>query len=334
MSEVQLSLENIKAYYRQLIRNVEVYAKAVDGVNLKLYFGEILGIVGESGCGKSTLAKVMMMNIIPPLEFIEGKVILKTRNGIHDLTKLDRKELKKTIWGKHIAMVPQDAMSALMPTLKMKRIAYDILRSHDQNITFDEAVDLLKKRFASLGLPEHTVNMYPFELSGGMRQRAVIALATLLNPEVLIVDEPTSALDVVTQKIVLKTLIDLRKKGIVKSMVFISHDISTVRQVADRIAVMYAGKIIEVASTEEIIRNPLHPYTKGLIESVASLEPEIRKRRIKYIPGQPPDLINPPKGCRFHNRCPYMMGICKDREPPLIEYRPGHLVACWLYIGR
>ncbi|MCD6300871.1 MAG: ABC transporter ATP-binding protein [Staphylothermus sp.] len=329
----RLEVKNVKAYYRLLIGNKEVDVKAVDGVNLEIRKGEILGLVGESGCGKSTLAKVMSMNIKPPLYFKGGSVVLHTRDGKSiELSKLHKEELKKNIWGKHIAIIPQEAMSALMPTLKIKRIAYDVLRSHNPNITLEETVSVLKKRLEELGLPDWVVDRYPFELSGGMQQRTVIAISTLLNPEVLLVDEPTSALDVSTQKIVIKTLWRLAAKGIVDSMVFITHDISVVRQIADRIAVMYAGKIVEVASTEDIIFEPMHPYTKGLIDSIISLEPEVRKRGLRYIPGQPPNLINPPKGCRFVNRCPFAKDICSTKEPPLTKINHNRLVACWLHI--
>ena len=329
----RLELRNVRAYYRLLIGNREADVRAVDGVNLEIRKGEILGLVGESGCGKSTLAKVMLMNINPPLFFKGGTIILYTRSGNSlEISKLNREKLKKDVWGKHVAIIPQEAMSALMPTLKIKRIAYDVLRSHNPDISLDETVSLLTKRLKELGLPDYVVDRYPFELSGGMAQRTVIAISTLLNPEILVVDEPTSALDVSTQKLVIKTLWSLAAKGIIDSMVFITHDISVVRQIADRIAVMYAGKIVEVAPTEDIIFDPQHPYTRGLIDSIISLEPEVRKRGLRYIPGQPPNLINPPQGCRFVDRCPFAKDICRRKEPPLIKINNDRLVACWLHV--
>jgi peptide/nickel transport system ATP-binding protein len=303
-------------------------------VDLAIYSGEVLGIVGESGSGKSTLANVLMMNISPPLRFIEGEVVLRGRDGakIH-LEKMSRDVLRKKIWGTEMALVPQASMNALMPTLRLRRIARDILRSHFDDIDDDTVVELAVKALTSLGLPADVVDRYPFELSGGMRQRAVLAMATILRPRILIADEPTSALDVLTQKVVVKTMFDMKSKGIIEALAFISHDIATVRQIADRMIVIYAGKIVELGRVEDIIKNPLHPYTKGLIESVLTPEPEVRRRGLRFIPGFPPDLSNPPPGCRFHPRCPFAMEICRRDEPRMIEAENGHHVACWLYPG-
>ncbi|MEM4040714.1 MAG: ABC transporter ATP-binding protein, partial [Ignisphaera sp.] len=187
-------------------------------------------------------------------------------------------------------------------------------------------------------LPVESLNMYPFELSGGMRQRILIALATLLNPSLLIADEPTSALDVSTQKIVLSTMHSIFIKGLVKSILFISHDIATVRQIADRIVVMYAGKIVEDGPTEEIIHNPLHPYSKALMFSILTPEIQIVERVKKALTlalaGEPPSLINPPPGCRFHPRCPFAMDICRREEPKLEKLEQNRYAACWLYLKR
>lgn len=334
MSE-RMILENVRAYYRQLKGTTECFVKAVDGVNFTIYDGDIIGLVGESGCGKSTLAKVLMFDFHPPLEFKGGRVELITRDGerfnASQFKGIDT--VKKTLWGNHIAYVPQDALNALMPTIKIKKIAYDILRSHGKGITMEKTIKLLKERLAELDLPEYVIDVYPFQLSGGMRQRVVLAMTTLLTPEVLIVDEPTSALDVITQKIVLKALVQLKKLGFVDSIVFITHDISTVRQIANRIAVMYAGRIVEVGSTEQVINEPLHPYTEGLIHSVPSIELEGKEKGISYIPGHPPNLINPPTGCRFHPRCPHAMDICRKEAPPLMKINGNRIVACWLYGG-
>ncbi|ACS89398.1 ABC transporter ATP-binding protein [Thermococcus sibiricus] len=330
----RMVLEELRAYYRQLKGTTEYLVKAVDGVNLEVYKKDILGLVGESGCGKSTLAKTMMIDLTPPLQYMGGRLEIISRDGERfEIGQFkSRDEVKRRLWGKHITYVPQDALNALMPTIRIKKIAYDVLRSHNNDINFQEAVKTTKERLAELDLPDYVVELYPFQLSGGMRQRVVLAMATLLNPEILIVDEPTSALDVTTQKIVLKSLLKLRKLNLVDSIIFITHDIATVRQIANRIVVMYAGKIVEVGPVDSVIRDPLHPYTKGLIDSVTSIEPEKREKGISYIPGQPPNLIDPPKGCRFHPRCPYAMDVCKKEEPGVVEVGKTQ-VACWLYEG-
>lgn len=329
-----LELDHVKAYYRQVIGPRIRIVKAVDDVSLKIYEREIVGLVGESGCGKSTMANVIMMNIKPPLNLAGGSVVLYTSRGVVRLEKISKEEIKSRIWGREIAIVPQSALNALMPTLKIRRIVYDVLRSHIPDIDMDKVVELTLRRFKELGLPDYAIDMYPFELSGGMRQRAVIATSTLLNPRLLLVDEPTSALDVVTQKMVLKTFKDVFDKEIIKSIVFISHDIATVRQIASRMIVMYAGKIVEDSPAEKIIQKPLHPYTEGLIGSVLTPEEEVRKRGLRYIPGQPPDLANPPPGCRFHPRCPFAMDICRRQEPPMINVETNRFVSCWLYAKR
>jgi len=308
--------------------------KAVDGVSLRIFERDVVGVVGESGSGKSTLANVMMMNIRPPLMFVGGSVRLNVGKEVLELQKLDRDVLREKVWGREIAIVPQSALNALMPTLKIRKLILDVVKSHNPDVVEDEVIGLALKRFREIGLPEIAINMYPFELSGGMRQRAVIAIATLLNPRLLIADEPTSALDVVTQKMVLKTFLDVYNRNIIKSIVFITHDIATVRQIATRIVIMYAGKIVEDGSVEEVVAKPLHPYTDGLLGSVLTPEEEIRKRGLKYIPGQPPDLANPPPGCRFHPRCPFAMDICRREEPPFIEVEKTRFVACWLYSKR
>ena len=322
-----LKLENVKAYYK-IEKN---YVKAVDGVSFEILDDEVVGIVGESGCGKSTLANVIIMNIMRPLILLGGKIVMKV-NGIDmEISSLDREEAKRKIWGKEITVIPQSAMNALMPTIKLERFIRDIAKSHE--IDEEELVKKAKTRFKEVGLDEECLNRYPFELSGGMKQRAVIAIASLLNPQLLIADEPTSALDVVNQKVFLKVLMQLKRQGVIRSIIFITHDIATVRQIATKMIIMYAGKIVEIASIEDILKNPLHPYTKGLFNSVLTPEPEIKKRGITAIPGAPPNLIDPPKGCRFHPRCPYRKPICEKEEPKLIEVEPGRKVACFLYGG-
>jgi peptide/nickel transport system ATP-binding protein len=328
MKNLILNLENVKAYY--MIANK--FVKAVDGVSLEIR-DEILGIVGESGSGKSTLTNVMLMSIKRPLTFVDGNVKLFSNGDVIELSSMSREELQKKIWGREISIIPQSAMNALMPTKRIKSYILDVMRSHFDKIEDEEIIKKAIDRFEEIGISGEYINRYPFELSGGMKQRAVIAVATLLNPRVLIADEPTSALDVATQKMVLATIKELKDKGIVKSIVFITHDIATVRQIAERIVVMYAGKIVEEGNMDEVILDPLHPYTKGLLYSVVTPEPEVRKRGIINIPGTPPDLTDPPPCCRFYPRCPSRMEICDKEEPKLININQRK-VACFLYEKR
>jgi peptide/nickel transport system ATP-binding protein len=327
VKEVLLKVENAKAYYKLEKATV----KAVDNVSFEIYEGEVIGIVGESGSGKTTLSNLIFMNMLKPLTLVDGKVFLKVDGKFEEISAMSREEVKRRFWGKDITIIPQSAMNALMPTIKMSKYVEHLAESHGV-----EPAELLRKaeeRFKEVGLNPLWLNRYPFELSGGMRQRAVIAIATLLNPKLLVADEPTSALDVVNQKVLLQVLMQLKKAGIVKSIIFITHDIATIRQIADRMIVMYAGKIVEFSDMEKILEKPLHPYTTGLLNSVLTPEPEIRTRGISVIPGAPANLINPPSGCRFHPRCPYAMDICKEKEPELIEVGSGRRVACFLHQG-
>jgi len=317
-----LKAEGVKAYYS--IR--QGYVKAVDGLDLVIDKGITLGVAGESGCGKSTLMNALMMNVKLPLHLIEGTIALDGEV----ISKMDRSMLKKKIWGVQASMVPQSALNALMPTKRIMDFVRDVIKHH-LNVTDSEIVSMAKKRFEELNLRVEALDLYPHELSGGMKQRAVIAVSTLLNPKLLIVDEPTSALDVSTQKQVLKMLMELKTTGITESIIFVTHDIAVLRQIADYIVIMYAGKIVESGSTEDILHDPKHPYTYCLINAVVTPEPEVRKRGLTSIPGEPPDLINPPGGCRFHPRCVKAMDECGSVEPVLAKFRGNRLVACHLF---
>lgn len=328
MEETILELKDVKAYYA-IERN---FIRAVDGLSLNIK-EEVLGIVGESGSGKSTLASVMLMSVKRPLTFIEGSVKLYSNGDEIDLTSMSREELQKKVWGKETSIIPQSAMNALMPTKRIRSYILDVMKSHFDEVDEQEITIKAMNRFEEIGISRDFIYRYPFELSGGMKQRVVIAVATLLNPRLLIADEPTSALDVATQKMVLKTIKDLKDRKIVKSIVFITHDIATVRQIADRMAVMYAGKIVEEGTIDEIVNEPLHPYTRGLLYSVVTPEPEVKKRGITHIPGTPPNLMYPPLGCRFHPRCPNRMEICSQEEP-LLKVVNQRRVACFLYEKR
>jgi peptide/nickel transport system ATP-binding protein len=319
MGEEILSIKDLRVSY--LTRRGEV--KAVDGVSLGLYKGEILGIAGESGCGKSTLAAAILRLVKPPGIIKEGKVLYRGK----DLLRLGEEEFKLYRMTK-IAYVPQGSMNSLNPVMRIRDQFMDMLKDHGLKIKKEELEERLREILSSMGLKTSILDRYPHELSGGMKQRTLIALSLIMNPEILIADEPTTALDVVSQRGVMNILRDLKdQRG--TSIILITHDMAVQAELSDRVAIMYAGKIVEVGPTEEIYNEPLHPYTRLLIESIPSLGDE--KPR-KSIEGIPPDLVNPPKGCRFHPRCPfYVPGKCDTQEPMLIQASSGRSVACLLY---
>jgi len=317
-----LEAKGVKAYYH--VRQGQV--KAVDDLDLAIEKGVTLGLAGESGCGKSTLVNTLMMHVRPPLHLVEGTIVLDGKV----ISNMDMSTLKKNVWGVLVSLVPQSALNALMPTMSIESFVRDVI-SHHMSVSHSEIISMAKKRFEELNLPVEALSMYPHELSGGMKQRAVIAISTLLNPKLLMVDEPTSALDVCCQKQVLRMLIDLKKTGITQSIVFVTHDIAVLKQIADLVTIMYAGKIVESAPTDDLLNDPKHPYTYSLINAVVTPEPEVRKRGLTSIPGEPPNLLDPPKGCRFHPRCPKVMDICRSVEPTLVKIEGNRIVACHLF---
>ena len=324
MSENILSVDELKAYY--FLEN-GLSVKAVDGVSFSVNENDVLGVVGESGSGKSTLAVAISALAKPPLRIVDGKVLFRGT----DILKLSSEELRK-IRLEHVSLIPQFAMDALNPTIRIKQLLRDALRSHINN---DEKIEEImnsrvSERLSMLGLPKWVLDRYPFELSGGMRQRVSIMISTILDPDFLIADEPTSSLDVVTQRLVIQFLNELMESHKVRSMLFITHDIGVIAQLANKIGVMYAGKLIEVGNANDILKEPLHPYTKALITSIPKYGTNINKIRLKGLKGEPPSLVNPPRGCRFYDRCPYRMDVCKEREPPLVKVG-STMVACWLF---
>lgn len=317
---------NVKGYYYV----PEGRVHAVDECTLKLHEGAIIGIAGESGCGKSTLGKLLMGYNKPPLRMVGGSITIDGVN-VYNLSWNERKR----VWGSLVAMIPQYSMNSLTPTHKVRTLIVDAMKEKFRSsISEGEILERAEGRFKDLGLSLTALDMYPFELSGGMKQRAVIAISVLLNPKVLIVDEPTSALDVSTQRLLLELLYYIVKREIVKSMIVISHDIAALRQICDYMCIMYAGKIMEGAPMEKMISHPLNPYAKLLLDAVVTPESEIRKRRLEGIPGAPPQLLEPPIGCRFSERCPYAFDRCKREEPPFLEVEIDRFVACWLHEGR
>jgi len=284
--------------------NEDVYA--VDHVNLKVEAGKSLGIAGESGCGKSTLALSLMGYYFAPLHYTSGEIFIDGRN----ITGLDPDEVRKSILGTEISYIPQAAMNALNPTQKIISIIEDVYEAHDINKTKKEVRAIADECCNVIGLPSEVLDKYPVELSGGMKQRTVIAISVILFPKVLIADEPSSALDVTSQKMVIKMLKTLMDQGFIKSMIFITHELPLLYNVTDEIMVMYAGQIVEKASAKEAVFDPLHPYSKGLMGSIIVPEKGLRDVKLAAIPGVPPNLKNPPSGCRFAVRCKYTRPEC------------------------
>lgn len=304
--------------------NENIYA--VDHVSLTVEEGKSLGIAGESGCGKSTLALSLMGYYFPPLHYSSGEIMIDGKN----ISNMKPDEIRKTILGTEIAYIPQAAMNALNPTQKVIRFIEDVVRAHYPDTTKKEIYDLAKARFETLGLPATVLQKYPVELSGGMKQRTVIATSVILGPKVLIADEPSSALDVTSQKKVIKMLRDLMEKEIIKSMIFITHELPLLYNVTDDIMVMYAGQIVEKANAEKAVFDPLHPYAHGLMGAIIVPEEGLRDIKLTAIPGTPPNLKNPPDGCRFAERCPYVMPECKVTTIGVKEVGEGRSYRCIL----
>ena len=291
--------------------------------------GEVVGLAGESGCGKSTLAQLCSGSPNPLLHYESGKVLV---NGF-DIYKIDPEVFRTEVKACQMSYIPQASMDSLNPVKRIRDFIMDVMRERTNEKSLKEEVfKMAGDHLEELGLDRCVIDRYPHELSGGMKQRVVIGISTLYHPKLLMIDEPTSALDVTTQKLVIKSLLDLKKAGIIESMLFISHDITVLGELCDRCAVMYGGKIVEVASMDDITHKSLHPYTSALISSVVSYNPErMGKGGLKSIPGAPPDLRDPPPACRFHPRCEYAMDICQIKEPPLEAVKKQSHVACWLY---
>ncbi|ASJ10246.1 dipeptide/oligopeptide/nickel ABC transporter ATP-binding protein [Thermococcus sp. P6] len=313
-----LEVKDLKMYY---FTNKGV-VKAVDNITFNLRKGEVLGLAGESGCGKSSLGFTLMGMPSPPGKIVSGSIKIDGR----EIVGLPENVLRKEIRWQKISMIFQGAMNALNPVYTVGYQMIEPLTLH-RGMDKEEAIEKAQKYLELVGLDPEIVHRYPHELSGGMKQRVIIASALLLEPDVVIADEPTTALDVVVQAQIINLLKKL-KKELGLSMIFITHDLSILAEISDRIAVMYAGKIVEIGDSEKIYYEPAHPYTQKLLASIPRLHEDVEK--LEFIPGQPPNLINPPKGCRFHPRCPYAMGVCKEHEPELKEVDKDHYAACWL----
>jgi len=306
-----LEVERLRVHY---LTRFGVRVQAVDDVSFQLREGEILGIAGESGCGKTTLVSGCMGLFIPPLYHSSGDVRISGQS----ITRMNREQIRKDVLGRKIAMIPQGALNSLNPTRRVKDLAADMILSHDDRAEKREISERLRERFERIGLDARRVlDAYPVELPAGTKQRVVIGISTLLNPKLVIADEPTSALDVSTQKSVIRLLFDLMDRGIISSMIFITHELPLLRHVSSSIAVMYAGEFVEYGSTEQIIFDAQQPYTKALMGSMLSADPSQRGKKPVAIEGAPPDLKNAIRGCRFAERCPSVRPDCAETAQQL-----------------
>jgi len=319
-----LEIRDLRTYFF----TYEGVAKAVDGVSYQLAKGEPLGVVGESGCGKSVTAlSILRLIPIPPGKIVGGDILFKGKN----LIDLPKEEMRK-IRGNRISMIFQEPMTSLNPVFTIGNQIQEMIKLHlglSKRDSLEKSVEML--RLVNIPSPERCVNQYPHELSGGMRQRAMIAMSLACNPEILIADEPTTALDVTIQAQILD-LMNKLKEELGMAIILITHNLGVIAETVDRVLVMYAGKILEGAKTKTLFENPQHPYTRGLLQSIPRLGDKVRhgKVRLSEIPGVVPSLYEVPPGCKFSTRCSCMMDICGEKEPQLKEIEEGHFSACWL----
>ncbi|KAB2903998.1 MAG: ABC transporter ATP-binding protein [Anaerolineae bacterium] len=321
-----LSVQNLRAYYQTEAYGISRTVRAVDGVSFDLVPNEIYGIAGESSCGKTTLIKVISGNIKPPLKVLEGSVNYSFGEYKVDMLQISQSELRQNVRWKQISYVMQGSMSVLNPVRKVIKTFQDIVDTHERIRDKNKFLKQTHTHINRLGLPTDVLNAYPHQLSGGMRQRVAIALATVFQPALIIADEPTTALDVVVQRGVLHMIKDIQAISN-NTVLLVTHDMAVHANVADRVMIMYAGRIAEEAPTESIFNAPLHPYTQHLINSLPVIGEKSTKASLK---GSPPNLADPPSGCRFHPRCPYVMDECRTVVPDLVTVKERHRVACHL----
>jgi len=317
-----LEIDHLQTHFRSPQGTV----KAVDDVSLSLDSGEVLGIVGESGCGKSVLAlSILRLLPIPPAHFAGGQILFE---GADLLQKSD--EEIRSIRGNRISMIFQEPMTALNPVFTIGNQLAEVYRAHrslSQNDALEKSIGMLEK--VGVPAPRRRIKEYPYQLSGGMRQRIMIAMALACRPALLIADEPTTALDVTIQAQILDLMNQLRE-DFQTAIIMISHDLGVIAETADRVAVMYTGRIMEAATTLDLFETPRHPYTRGLMQSIPSVIPGNERGELYEITGVVPSLLNLPKGCPFNPRCPMAEAVCQEEEPVLREVSPGHHVACWM----
>ena len=314
--ETVLKVEKLKTYYE----TTTGYVKAVDGIDLALDGGTSLGIAGESGCGKSTLGYSLINLVPPPGRIVDGKIFLDGE----DIAKLPEDELRRRVRWRKISMIFQGAMNSLNPFYTIGSQMSETVAIHKPELREEEIEGLVDRSLRLVGLGTHVKRMYPHELSGGMKQRVVIAMGLMMEPEIVIADEPTTALDVIVQARIIELLKALQMRTGM-NLILITHDLSIISELADYVAVMYAGRIVEYGTLRNIYMEQRHPYTHGLIASIPRLG---SRRPLEYILGAPPDLRSPPKGCRFHPRCPYALDLCRVEEPEKVEMGEEHYVWC------
>jgi len=323
--KVVLRTENLQAFYLLEMQGTKKVVQAVNGVDIKIYENEIYGIAGESGCGKTTFLKTLFNEVIPPLRLVGGRICYRIKDVEVDVTSMSAEE-KRKLRMEFISYIPQGSMSVFNPVLKIKDAFADFIGSHISGQSHAEMFELAYKRISELGLPNNVLDVYPHQLSGGMRQRVTIALASSLNPRIMIGDEPTTALDVVVQRGVIQMLKEIQKT-LKNTMILVTHDMGVHANIADRIGIMYAGKIVEEGTTEQIFAEPVHPYTQFLINSL----PKFGDKTMRdSVPGSPPSLADLPKGCPFHPRCPHVKDICREQMPDFSQLNETHKAACWL----
>ncbi|MGD0029369.1 MAG: ABC transporter ATP-binding protein [Candidatus Bathyarchaeia archaeon] len=315
-----LEVQDLKTYYKTLRGDV----KAVDGVTFSVEQAKATGLAGESGCGKTTVATTVLRILPAAGRIAGGKILYK---GL-DLAKIDEEDMRENYRWKEISIVFQGAMNALNPVYKVSEQISEAITLHEPEVSRREAYERGSKLFELVGIDPARIDHYPHEFSGGMRQRAMIAMALASNPSILIADEPATALDVIVAAQVLKLLRELKTR-LNLGMILITHDLSIIAELCENCAIMYAGRIAEYGDVVTIFKDPLHPYTQGLIGAFPSISAKERMRMVS-IPGSPPDLLDPPNGCRFHPRCKYAMDVCKRVDPPYVEIDKGHFVACHL----
>lgn len=321
-----LQLEDVHAYYRTEAYGISRSVRAVDGVSMELYENEIYGIAGESSCGKTTLIKVISGTVKPPLRIESGRIHYNFGEFEVDMQKIDPEDMRQNVRWKEISYVMQGSMSVLNPVRKIIRTFEDIVGTH-QGIPNKEVFRTqMRDHVKRLGLPPDVLTLYPHQLSGGMRQRVAIALATVFHPSLIIADEPTTALDVVVQRGVLQMLKDIQATS-GNTVLLVTHDLAVHANVADRVGIMYAGRIVEEGPTQTIFQAPRHPYTEHLIDSLPVIGDKSER---KGLSGAPPNLADPPSGCRFHPRCPLAMDRCRTETPEMVKLTENHRVACHL----